>query len=83
MPGCVRRHSARVRDSQQFNEHARQLDNVIFRSPRSRVPVARANSETKPAIKVGGFIEIAYSVNDVIEPAGHTCSCAVIIREDG
>jgi len=44
---------------------------VIVRTP--RVLVARTYGEAKSPIKIGGRIEVAYGVDDMIEAASHRC----------
>src|SRR5262249_52735113 len=56
---------------QQFNENAWQLNDVIVRPP--WVPVARAYGEAKSPIEIGGGIEVAHGVDDMIETASHRC----------
>jgi hypothetical protein len=36
------------------------------------MPIARADEEAKPRIKISGSVKIAHGMNDVIETAGHS-----------
>src|SRR4029077_19742085 len=56
---------------QQFDEEARQLDQVIVRAP--RMLVARAHTEAEATVKLGRGLEIAHGMDDMVEAAGHRC----------
>jgi hypothetical protein len=56
-------------DRKQLHEKAGQLDKVILGAPRMAVP--RPDGEARAAIKFGCDIEIADSMNDVVETVGH------------
>src|SRR6266853_1472966 len=59
----------RLRHREQFDEKARHLDHVVMRPP--GVPIAGADGEAEPAIKLGPRLEIAHGVDNVIKAAGH------------
>src|SRR5260221_14741832 len=71
MSRCVRYNSGWVRDGQQFDERARQLNNMVLCSPSGRVTIARADLKAETAIKIDCGIEIAHRVNDMVEATGH------------
>ena len=54
---------------QQLDEEARKLDEVIVRAP--GMPVARADRKAEPPVEIGGRVEIAHRVDDVVEAARH------------
>src|ERR1700730_9686877 len=53
----------RLGHRQQFDEEARQLDQVIVRAP--RMLVARAHTEAEATIKLGRGLEIAHGMDDM------------------
>ena len=68
---CVRRRLRRVGESQDFDVAAGKLHDVVLRAPFRRMAVARADGEAKPPIEIGGRLEIAHGVNDMVEAARH------------
>ena len=71
----MRRDVGRVRHAEQFDEHARKLDDVILRPPGAMMAVARADLEAEPTIELLGRVEIAHGVDDVVETARHGTAC--------
>ena len=59
----------RFGDRQKLDEKSGKLDDMIMRAP--RVAVARADRETKAPVKLGGGVEIAHRMGDVIKAARH------------
>src|SRR5262249_40852790 len=59
----------RLRHREQFDKEAGQLDQVVMGAP--RMTVARADGEAEPSIELGCRLEIAHSMDDVVESAGH------------
>src|SRR5205807_7274564 len=59
----------RLRHREQFDEETRQLNHLVVRSP--RMPIASADGEAEPAIKLCPGVEVAHGMDDVIEAARH------------
>ena len=82
MPRAVRHGPRRVAEAEQFQIDAGQLDDVIFRAPLRRMTVARADGEAQPPIEIGGGVEIAHRMHDVVEAARHAGCDAQRIAEN-
>ena len=63
--------SGGIGDRQQLDEGAGELDDVVLRPPGARMAVARADLKAEPPIELGGRVEIAHRVDDMVEAARH------------
>ena len=70
-PRAMRRNLCGLADLKQLDERGRKLDDAVMCAP--RMLVARAYVEAKPPIKIGGGIEVAHGMDDMIEAASHRC----------